>query len=166
MKYWIGIDNGTSGSIGVVSDDATFKATYTKQFIKMEQSYTKKKQNISRIEHSELYEFIKSLKDQGEIFIALERPMVNSSRFKASMSGIRAIESTLIIIERLEVPYMYIDSKEWQKAMLPSGNKGPELKVASASVGLRLFPHCKDFIKKQKDADGLLIAEYVKRKGY
>ena len=46
---------------------------------------------------------------------------------------------------------MYIDSKEWQKELLPSGCKGEELKTASRDIGCRLFPKYKDLIIKLID---------------
>ena len=78
------------------------------------------------------------------------------------MSAIRALEATLIALEILEMPYEYIDSKEWQKGLLPEGLKGEALKPASLDVGRRLFPKI-DF-KGFADADSLLIAEYQRKR--
>jgi hypothetical protein len=87
--------------------------------------------------------------------------MVNSTRFNATLSAIRALEATLIALEQAQWPYEYIDSKEWQKELLPKGLKGSdELKNASLDIGKRLFPE----LNIKKDADGLLIAEYLRRK--
>jgi hypothetical protein len=87
--------------------------------------------------------------------------MVNSTRFNATLSAIRALEATLIALERSQFPYEYIDSKEWQKVLLPKGLKGSdELKAASLDIGKRLFPS----LDIKKDADGLLIAEYMRRR--
>lgn len=86
--------------------------------------------------------------------------MVNPGRFLATASALRACEATLIVIESLKIPYQWIDSKEWQKALLPSGLKGPQLKKASKEIGLRLFPNIQ---LKHEDYDGLLIAEYARR---
>ena len=95
----------------------------------------------------------------------LERPMVNPGRFKATISAIRCLEATVIALESLYIPYMYIDSKEWQRSMLPDGIKGaPNLKKASLDIGNRMWPSLMN--SKMKDADSLLIAEYCKRKGY
>jgi hypothetical protein len=47
--------------------------------------------------------------------------------------------------------------------MFPKGLKGIELKKASMDIGIRLFPHLEEVIIKQKDADGLLIAEWARR---
>jgi len=64
-------------------------------------------------------------------------------------------------LEDAQWPYEYIDSKEWQKVLLPKGIKGSdELKKASLDIGKRMFPT----LKIKKDADGLLIAEYLRRK--
>ena len=90
--------------------------------------------------------------------------MINPMRFKAPVSAIRAMEATIIFLETTKIPYAFIDSKEWQKALLPHGLKGEELKEASVMVGKRLFPQFAEFIQKHGDADGMLIAEYCKRK--
>ena len=156
----IAIDNGTSGSIGIITKD---EVKYIETPITIEQSYTKKKQNISRVDWKSLYELLEPY-DKTECMVLLERPMINPTRFTASMSAMRALESTLVVIERLQLPHAYIDSKEWQKALLPNGIKGtPELKKASVDIGCRLFPQHATLIKKHGDADGLLIAEYGRR---
>jgi Holliday junction resolvasome RuvABC endonuclease subunit len=159
--YYIGIDNGVTGSIGIINAD---KSEYLLLQIpvKKGQDYTKKKKNISRIDHVKLKEILKKYK---EVSICIERPMVNSTRFVATTSALRALESLLVILEQLDLSRMFKDSKEWQKELLPIGIKGtPQLKKASLDIGIRLFPKMKEQIIKQKDADGLLIAEYIRRK--
>src|SRR6056297_1467616 len=159
-KLFIGIDNGVTGSIGVISPDTSI---FLPTPVKKEQDYTKKKKNISRINSIELFSFLKPYKDNfnsNEIIIALECPAINPQRWTSSMSAIRALEATLNVIELLGLPFRYIDSKEWQRELLPKGIKGtPELKKASMDIGLRLFPNHEEIILKQKDADGILIAE-------
>lgn len=160
MKIHIGIDNGVSGTIGIITNECSY-------FYEMptfsEQSYTKKKANITRICYGELYDML--LPYQGSsTFILFERPMVNPMRFIATMSALRSLESTLIVIEQLGIPREYIDSKQWQKVLLPQGIKGSdELKKASEDIGCRLFPQHATLIKKHGDADGLLIAEFCRR---
>lgn len=160
-KLYIGIDNGISGTIGVVGEKTIFTSTPTRSVLK----YTKKKANITRIDHKQLYELLNELTTNyksDEVIVALERPMVNPKRFTATASALRAWESTLIVLELLQLPFLYIDSKEWQKIMLPKGIKGsPELKKASRDVGDRLFPMFKDI--KHEDRDGILIAEYLRK---
>jgi hypothetical protein len=160
---FIGFDNGvTSQGIGVVTSDS--HAELIKLPIKKELSYTKEAKNISRIDFSALCEIFEKLQAKylGDKFIVgLERPMINSTRFNASLSAIRALEATLIAIEQHSLRYEYIDSKEWQKVLLPKNIKGSdELKKASLDIGKRLFPE----LDIKKDADGLLIAEYLRRR--
>jgi hypothetical protein len=89
--------------------------------------------------------------------------MVNPQRFSATITALRAFESTLILLEFLKFPHAFIDSKEWQKKLLPKGVKGTEnLKKESMELGCKLFPQHQELIRKHKDADGLLIAEYCR----
>jgi hypothetical protein len=95
--------------------------------------------------------------------VVMERPMVNPTRFKATTSALRCFEAQLILIEHLGLAYCYVDSKDWQRELLPKGIKGAdEQKKASKDIGKRLFPQLADF--KHSDFDGLLIAEYARRK--
>jgi len=159
MRTSIGIDNGISGTIGIINQD---EIKFLSTPIKTEQNYTKKKGNISRIDFRKMFEILKPYKDDS--FIMLERPLVNPGRFKATASALRALEATLIVIEILKIPHQYLDSKPWQRELLPKGTKGEaELKKASCDIGKRLFPQFSDFISKHKDADGILIAEYCRR---
>lgn len=158
---FIAFDNGvTANGIGVVT--TTGVGSLYKLPIKKELSYTKEAKHIHRINYAELVITLNEIAlEVGDVtLVGLERPMVNSSRFNASLSAIRALEATLIALEELRLPYRYIDSKEWQKVMLPAGLKGgDQLKAGSLTVGKRLFPK----LTLKKDADGLLIAEYLRR---
>lgn len=160
---FIGFDNGvTSQGIGVVTEK--LEGFMYKLPVKKELSYTKEAKNISRIDFPKLVETLQEIIDKfpGEqCLVALERPMVNSTRFNASLSAIRCLEATLIAIEQLGLRYEYMDSKEWQRVLLPKNIKGSdELKKASLDIGKRMFPK----LDLKKDADGLLIAEYLRRK--
>jgi hypothetical protein len=160
---FIGIDNGvTNNGIGVLNERG--EARLYPLPIKKELSYTKEAKHISRIDFDLLRVLFGEIVgdfNEPDVKVGLERPMVNSTRFNASMSAIRALEATLIALEDAQWPYEYIDSKEWQKVLLPKGIKGSdELKKASLDIGKRMFPT----LKIKKDADGLLIAEYLRRK--
>lgn len=163
-KLYIGIDNGVTGSIGIVGE------TYDDFFltpVKKEQSYTKAKNVISRVDVVALKEkFEQTLKklnvESSECMVVMERPLINPTMFKASISASRSLEATLGIVEQLELPHMYIDSKQWQRSILPKGTEGSTaLKKASKDVADRLFPQYKTLIDKHKDADGLLIAKWA-----
>lgn len=161
-KIYIAIDNGVSGSIGKLGEGENH---FSKVPTKVQQDYTKKKANVTRIDFAKMMELLKELTEGYEsqdIMVGVERPMVNPTRFVATASALRAWESTLIILEELELPYTVIDSKAWQKELLPQGVKGSaELKKASMDVGNRLFPHFQTV--KHPDRDGILMAEYLKR---
>jgi hypothetical protein len=163
-KFYIGIDNGVSGSIAIISPDNTI--TFAKIPVKTEQSYTQSKQNISRIKTVDLIKLIEvsiGQCDTSLVHVVIERPMVNPTRFKASASGLRALEAVLIVVDDLmHLPFTYIDSKRWQKELLPKGIGGDELKTASLQIGNRLFPQFREH--RHPDRDSLLIAEYARRK--
>jgi len=164
-KTYIGIDNGVSGSIAFLFPDK--EPIFQKVLTKKELNYTKKKGYITRIDFEAMDKFFDKIiyhDLQSQFFVAVERPMVNPTRFKATTSALRSLESILILIEEYNLSFRYIDSKEWQKDLLPAGLRGPELKTGSLEIGNRLYPQFKSV--KHPDRDGLLIAEYCKRKGY
>lgn len=157
-RYFIGIDNGISGSIGIICEDGSYEFHITPT--KKELNYTKAKAYITRIKPVELTKLL-SVAGQGSM-VLIERPMVNPGRFAATVSALRAFEATITVLETLGVAYEVCDSKAWQKEFLPSGCSGDELKSASMSVGCRLFPNSKEV--KHPDRDGMLIAAYCKLK--
>lgn len=160
-RIGIFLDNGVTGSIAIMDKDLSI-CEFFQTPIKKEQSYTKAKQSISRIDHVKLKKMLNPYKENA--IAVCERPLVNPGRWKASVSALRALESTLVILEQLVIAVQYIDSREWQRVLLPQGIKGSaELKKASTDIGNRLFPQHKAMIKKQKDADALLIGEYWRR---
>ena len=156
MNY-IGIDNGVTGSIGIINSESI---TYIPTPVKRVLNYTKAKQFLNRIDGKVLTAVLEGY--AANSFCLIERPMINPARWIATISAIRALESTQTILELLKIPYQFIDSKEWQKSLLPSGLEKEELKFASLEVGQRLFPSIS--FTGFKDADGLLIAEHARRK--
>lgn len=189
MIIYIGIDNGVSGSIALIDENGSV-IKFAKMPVKKDLNYTKTVSNIHRIDVGNLICCIDSFKipsllnsDGSEKLayvnrkVMLERPMVNPMRFQASMSAIRALEATLIVLEQLKLPYEYIDSKEWQRVLLPAGiykNKvdkagrnhmkadPKDLKKASKDIAKRIFPSVD--LDEFDDGDALLIAEYLRRK--
>lgn len=160
-RFFIGIDNGVSGSMAIIGTGPTVPtAVYAVTMPTItQQNYTKKKSNITRIDGKKLFYMLdRSIPKGSEVHILIERPMVNPTRFQATMSAIRALEAVIIVIETLGFSYSYIDSKEWQKQLLPSGTKGDDLKSASLYIAERLYPGKNPV--NHKDADGILIAHY------
>jgi hypothetical protein len=153
---FIGIDNGVTGSIGIISNGSAifFETPITKCL-----SYTKSPQHIKRIAWNDLLNIL-----PRDGLALIERPMINPRAFKASESALRSLESIIIVLEMLDIEFNFIDSKEWQRHFFSSGIIGKdELKKASLMIGMELFPEYAEKIKKHKDADGLLIAEYLRK---
>jgi hypothetical protein len=159
-RIFIGLDNGVTGTIGIVGEGIQPQIYHTP--VKKELNYTKKKDNITRLDANGFANLLKQFEPSNAI-VVMERPMVNPTRFKATTSALRCFEAQLILIEHLGFAYFYVDSKDWQRELLPKGIKGSdEQKKASKDIGKRLFPQLADF--KHSDFDGLLIAEYARRK--
>lgn len=155
-RTFVGIDNGVSGGVTII-DENEYVLKHIKTPFKNCLNYTKKKAFINRVDFDVLKQ---ALVEAGEnTFVMIERPMINPGRFTASISAMRCMEATEIILEQLQIPYQFIDSKEWQQKMLPSGLKGDDLKKAANEVGKRLYPKLKIV-----NADCLLMALYCKRK--
>jgi len=155
---YLGIDNGVSGSIGILTSDN--EVFYYHTPVKKCLNYTKAKKWINRVDHPTIKKLLAEYLGTN-IFAFIERPMINPTRFAASVSAIRAFESLIILLEDFRIGYEVIDSKKWQKELLPSGLVGIELKKASLQVVTKLFPKVE--LKGFKDGDGLLIAEYCRR---
>lgn len=161
-KTYIGIDNGTTGTIGVIHDHISFiiKTPTINQL-----SYTKKEKWVDVIDFDELLLFFNNL--EGDKFALLEKPYTNIDprRFHTVCSAFRALEAVNIALRQAKIPFQYISSTEWQKKLFPQGIKGDKLKKASLDVAKRLFPNI-IIPDKLKDCDGLLIAEFAKRMSY
>lgn len=172
MKTIIGIDNGVTGTISILHNDGVC-FTHGPMPVRSEQSYTKTKQNITRVDWLALFDLLKPWDHDKDCLVAIERPMVNPGRMKATFSALRCLESVLVVVEMRGLAYRYFDSKEWQRTMLPKGlwrvkqtqtgrttakADSKELKSAAVDIARRLFPYV-----QTKDADSLLLAEYVRR---
>jgi hypothetical protein len=165
-EFYLGIDNGVSGSIAVLipkTGEYFFSCTPHK----VEQDYTKKRKNIGRLDGVSFSSLIVDfLAERGlspwQGVALLERPMVNPQRFQATATALRCHEATLVILETLKMPLMYVDSKQWQKELLPPCLGSTLLKRASLDIGCRLFPRTVD--SRHPDRDAILIAEFGRRK--
>lgn len=161
MKAYIGIDNGVTGSMAYIGS----KIYMTPTPVFKQQDYIVKKANITRIDFETFKNILIEWVEIGDsVMVILERPYKNPKGFAASISAARAWEATLILVEQFNLPHEFIDSRKWQKLLLPKNIEGTAaLKSASKDIGLRLFPNLRKVIEKQKDADSLLIAEWARR---
>jgi len=164
MKVYVGIDNGTTGTIGVVGKGYTdFIETprmRRRDFQKSREKY------LYRLDWELFHIKIQAHIDRckGSLAVVIERPFSNAKCWDASIAALRCWESQLQVLERLGVfEPILCSSGPWQKELLP-GVKGEEsLKLASKVLGLELFPEHAEIINKHKDADGILIAEWARR---
>jgi hypothetical protein len=159
-KTFIAADNGVSGSIGIITPE---KSHFYHTPVFKQLNYTKEKAWINRLDTKKFREILSTyILNPRDTLIVLERPLVNPMRFKATISAVRCLEATMIVIEELGIGYEFLDSKQWQKVMLPAGLSGDELKKASLDVGKRMFPHLAD--KFKIDADSILMAAFIKQR--
>ena len=174
-RLYVGVDNGVSGSLGLIYADGSCPRLIPMPTFS-ELGYQKSKsKHVTRIDWRRLRQLLKKAseatpcKNLLTMKVVIERPMVNPGRFAATCSAVRALEALLIVLESLgkgddAVGREYTDSRAWQKMLLPAGIKGAaDLKAASRDIGLRMWPELGDAIKKVKDCDGLLIAEWARR---
>lgn len=162
---YLGIDNGVSGSFAVL-DDAGNAVDFWKIPTRKDLSYTQKAAWVTRVDVREVVSRLRAPRwfNPTKMTVIMERPMVNPQRFVATASALRAYEATLIALEQLRIAVTgYVDSRKWQRMLLPAGITGNALKPASVSIGCRMFPQYQKEIEKYGDADSLLIATYAFR---
>lgn len=161
---YVGIDNGVSGSIGIMDEVGAF-AKFCLTPVREELNYQKDKKKITRLDFPRFEEFLGDLQEafpDHTIRAVLETPFVNPGNFVATATSLRCFEATIIALEQAGISRQYITSGDWQKKLLPGVKGRTALKAASRDVGIRMFPQFGDMIKQQKDADGLLITEYAR----
>lgn len=160
MNIWAACDNGVSGNFSVLDQDGNLLEHFLTPTFKC-LNYTKKKKWMRRVDIVELKVKLEKWLKGNEYHFVLERPFVNPKMFSSTISAVRALEATQIVLEMLKIPYEFCDSKEWQKAMLPSGLKKGETKEASDQVVKRLFPKIQ--LKNPGDGDSILMACYFRK---
>ena len=158
-------DNGTTGTIGW-----RYGCTINEMIevpIKKRSSFHKEPRSTTVIDVDALEKALRDMLDRAkvkpsDVIAYRERPMINPKRWQASMSASRADEAETIILERMGIEYHYVDSKAWQRHILPSsGKKGTTsdiLKAESKDIGCKMFKHLSPIIEKHGDADGILGA--------
>lgn len=179
MKHFIGIDNGVTGSVCVLDEDGNCMEYWPTPTFKS-LNYTKAVGYSTRLKGDVLR--VRLLPYIEDATVVIERPMINPMRWVPSVSAVRCDEATRIVLELLEAKFMYIDSKQWQKPMLPTRTPVPKLKKDASSlekkkhkemkaafaletkrlslmIGQQLFPS----VTFKKDADAALMAEWARR---
>lgn len=160
-RVWVGIDNGTTGTIGIIFSRGDYM--FTRVPSKEEINYQRKKvHTITRIHRQNLITLLTgSLAGASDVRVMIEKPYTQAIASQALTCGHRALEAVLNVVEDLSYPHEIIPASDWQKMLLPAGLKGIQAKRAGVDVCRKLFPQL-DW-DKIKDADGMLIAEYCRR---
>lgn len=162
----IGIDNGQSGSIGIIAPGRV-------QFLKVPSvpylHYGKKGTINRRLDRKAFDTILKEATgaftqdvNYDDLRVVIERP-VSMQYLNSTLPAHRFFEATIICFEDFDhghgLGYEVVDSKLWQQAMLGDVT-GKMLKKASKLRALQLYPQLKDAIYAHEDADGLLIAHF------
>lgn len=160
MKTTIGIDNGPTGTIGIIGPDGViFEETPTTPCL----HYGKKGTKTQRLDRGELIDMLCQI-DPNKAMAFVERPF--TGRFPAAnISAARFYEATIIVLEDLKIGYEVVDSKVWQLPMLGKVKGSAALKEASRLRGVQIYPMHRMAIEDHGDADGLLIAHFFSKRG-
>lgn len=154
----IGIDNGSTGSIGIISEaGALFEDTPVMESL----HYGKAGTITHRLDWQAFHRLLSGHRAK-DTRILIERPLTaGPMMIKAMLSAHRCFEATIVALEALSLGYEVIDSQKWQKPLLGDVKGSKELKRASLLRGQQLYPHLAASIKHHGDADGLLIAHWA-----
>jgi hypothetical protein len=154
---YVGIDNGV-GSIGIIKDGKYF---LYKTPVKKTLDYCKTKVRwINRLDVDEFEKILKEHIKDDNYYIFVERPLLNSKLFFASITSVRILEAMIIVFEKNNYKYEVIDSKKWQKMFINVKGRSNIKKVVE-ELGKRMF----GIFEECKEYDGLFIAEYCRRIG-
>ena len=159
----IGLDNGTTGSLAVYDTNLNLMALHSLP-IKNELSYQKKAKHITRIDFPGLCELLTRIKGgENDIHCFMEKPFSCSPRMiNTAIISNRCFEAEIIALEECEIGYTVVNSKDWQKVLLPKGIAGSkELKKAALDVAKRLYPYLAEKLNLS-NADSVLIAHNFK----
>ena len=181
-----GLDNGATGTISclIPYDKNNIKIYFEKTFSHVDLDYQKDINYIARIDWEKLKDWFNKIikkartnyirkynKEDIKISVILERPMINADRFKQSKNAARAFESTLMVLEMLELEknYIIIDSKKWQHYFFGKNTVLIDLKEASKNKGIEYLTNLNEkryknelnTIKQHGDADSLLICRWA-----
>lgn len=158
-------NSGTTGTVGWLGYRGMSKMVEIP--VKKRTSFHKVPHSMTVIDVEELERRICYWMDWGytepaAVIAYRERPVINPKRWSESLTAIRADEAVTIMLERMGIKYQYVDSKAWQRHILPSfgkaGTTSDMLKAESKDIGLKMFKSLSDIIEKHGDADGILGA--------
>ena len=164
MRIFCAVDNGATGTIGAIHENGSLSA-FMPVPVYVSQDYNRSGvHRTTHVDYDVLKGMLKDLKSQGELHLITERPLKNPRLFRATISGVRAHEILLAVARSLGLQIEEtLDSRDWQTTMCGPFEKG-ESKPASVRAGCELFPEHADDIRRHGDADGILMAEFHRRR--
>lgn len=155
----LAIDNGCSGALAALRNDGRAELHRLADFSKKDRIGSR---GITRLDFPRFRVLLTLLASENEpICCYLEKPATNAKFSSQSIaSAARFDEAERIALEEAGIGYEMVSSHYWQNGMLPGVKGRGELKKASLTKGLQMFPELADKIRRQKDADALLMARY------
>ena len=194
-KYILGFDNGTTAHFTLVDIDGKLMAfekvpTYsqvswskpTKRKYKIKNGYITKpyQAQFTFIDIDVLINLLKKIiPDTTTTICYLERPAVNYHAgwaMQSSLSAFGAWLSVLYVLNKLNIKYEMIDSKQWQNSLIPEatgknnkeyvkslekGERNKLLKKAADKLAKELYPEIE--LSEKGDGDSICIAEFYRR---
>jgi len=161
-RVFIGVDNGVTGTLGAVPEDGGWSLFSRMPTYKSKEYMRSKTRFMTHLDPVALEKFFRDLATEGPLTIVTERPLVNPKLFKATMSAVRCHEILLATMRRMGLSlYATWDSRDWQSKVLGKLEKG-ETKPASLAKGLELYPDHAEMMKRHGDADGILMAHWLR----
>lgn len=165
---YVGIDNGSTGSIGYMAGTYTSLLPMTE----MCRRYTGNRKGTGlELDPITFDDYIKQIqKVHGHIeMVAIEKPFTNPRNVMTMVAARGMFAAIQAILELNRVPYIVVGAQEWQKkflngAVTAEANKGEkETKLRSRILGSQRWPELANPIKRQKDADALWLALHAKQ---
>ena len=148
MRYYIGIDPGKQGGLGVVADGES--VVFPTPMAGKDYDIGAMRVILKKLSHI-------------WVFAVIERASARPGQGVVSMFEFgRGYGIWLGLLAALEIPYQVVHPSTWTKAML-KGAPG-EGKERAYLVARKLFPKWQPKKKKERQlADALLLAEYARR---
>lgn len=158
----IGIDNGCTGTVSLFHNGELvdffeqFSYKWRKPHVKKRNSY------MSRIDYERLSKWLTMVKMSYDSVIAvIERPMTDETRLQQTISSHHAQEAVMIALESHGIPFMTVDSSEWQKRYLEGVSGSKLLKKSSMDRASSEYPKFCEAVTSHGDGDAIYIARMV-----
>lgn len=153
----IGIDNGTTGAIGVLGTEEPMlipAKAYVRQYTGTKSGKGKELDPLA------FARILREISTHGDIqFVTIERPFTGGPGTGNAAVVARGVYAGMqAVLEIMGIPYVTIDSREWQEPLFGKGGKAKDTKARSLALGIQRYPLLEQEIRRQGDADALFIA--------